>query len=358
MAMATLSPNASMEEIKWVFDMCGFVLFPSVLSDEDTAAMIAEVEETLAWRQDAGGGLPDGQHMAPGVQRRLPATHEQMNPGTPEQPGYLNYLNFGGRCGELLDHPLLNGLLNEILGDGGQLNDQCYNFRCDDMMTTIRRPGKTDDGASASNVAWVSAPQPHNVPPGHGLRYRSGSGLINAGRARAVWELAGVETPTSGGTLLMPGSHKAEFQRPASMDVDATRSLMQSYACPPGSLLVFTESLLHATAEWTHPTRDRIAIFTHYCNIYSQFHRLLLPHDAIAAMPKLRQTLFRGVWAGDWGGLDGQKAGERGARSQKETNAFRSCFGAVVVNACAVFAKTGKDGSVRKDRKHRDLVRF
>ena len=131
---------------------------------------------------------------------------------------------------------------------------------------------------------------------------------------------------------------------------------MQSYACPPvskrvmiynsthaaatsqhfavpdtnrgrpncclqkGSLLVFTESLLHATAEWTHPTRERIAIFTHYCSIYSQYHRLLLPHEAIVTMPKLRQSLFRGVWDGDWGGLDGQKAGERGNVHYSETN--------------------------------------
>ena len=85
-----------------------------------------------------------------------------------------------------------------------------------------------------------------------------------------------------------------------SIDNGGTRALMQSYACPPGSLLVvaghahisspilpylhissalktsvgcgrrgglqvFTESLLHATAEWTHPTRGRVAIFTHYC---------------------------------------------------------------------------------------------
>jgi hypothetical protein len=106
--MGTLSPSSSMEEILWVFDMCGFVLFPSLLSDDTTQHMIDEVEETLAYRQAAGGGLPDGQQMAPGVQRRLPATHEQANPGTVEQPGYLNYLNYGGRCGELLDHPLLN----------------------------------------------------------------------------------------------------------------------------------------------------------------------------------------------------------------------------------------------------------
>ena len=164
MAMATLSPSASMDEIKWVFDMCGFVLFPSLLSEEDVAAMVAEVEKTLAYRQAAGGGLPDGLHMAPGVQRRIPATHEQVNPGTLEQPGYLNYLNYGGRCGELLDHPLLNVFLNELLGDGREMNGECYNFRCDDMMTTIRRPGKTVDGASASNAAWISAPEPHNVP--------------------------------------------------------------------------------------------------------------------------------------------------------------------------------------------------
>ena len=208
MAMATLSPSATMDEIKWVFDMCGFVLFPSVLDEATTAAMIAQVEEDLAYRQRAGGGLPDGLHMAPGVERRIPATHEQVNPGTAEQPGYLNYLNWDGRCGELLDHPLLNELLNELLGDGREMNGESYNFRCDDMMTTIRRPGKTADGKPASNVAWGSAPQPHNVPPGTGLRYHSSSGRISAGRVRAVWELAGVETPTCGGTLLMPGSHK------------------------------------------------------------------------------------------------------------------------------------------------------
>ena len=69
MAMATLSPSATMDEIKWVFDMCGFVLFPSVLDEATTAAMIAQVEEDLAYRQAAGGGLPDGLHMAPGVER-------------------------------------------------------------------------------------------------------------------------------------------------------------------------------------------------------------------------------------------------------------------------------------------------
>ena len=102
MAMATLSPSASMDEIKWVFDMCGFVLFPSVLDEATTAAMIAQVEEDLAYRQRAGGGLPDGLHMAPGVQRRIPATHEQVNPGTAEQPGYLvrlpSSLNLRARC--------------------------------------------------------------------------------------------------------------------------------------------------------------------------------------------------------------------------------------------------------------------
>ena len=185
MAMATLSPSASMDEIKWVFDMCGFVLFPSLLSEEDVAAMVAEVEKTLAYRQAAGGGLPDGLHMAPGVQRRIPATHEQVNPGTLEQPGYLNYLNYGGRCGELLDHPLLNVFLNELLGDGREMNGECYNFRCDDMMTTIRRPGKTVDGASASNAAWISAPEPHNVRTRAALPQRLQSDFyLSRGRLR------------------------------------------------------------------------------------------------------------------------------------------------------------------------------
>ena len=128
------------------------------------------------------------------------------------------------------DHPLLVEILNEVLGDDGSVNSDHHNFRCDDMMTVVRRPG-----FHSATSGTGSAPQPHAVPPGHGMRYRSGSGRINSGRARAVWELAGVpEMPDGGGaTLLMPGSHKAEFAKPASINLAGTRSLMQSYSCPP-----------------------------------------------------------------------------------------------------------------------------
>ena len=36
---------------------------------------------------------------------------------------------------------------------------------------------------------------------------------------------------------------------------------MESYSCPAGSVLIFTESLIHAANDWTNPNNRRCAIF-------------------------------------------------------------------------------------------------
>ena len=142
---------------------------------------------------------------------------------------------------------------------------------------------------------------------------------------------------------------------------------MVSYSCPPGSLLLFTEALLHASADWTPEAQPRVAIFNvrsdtllltrlsdkielstcqnllgaawtvpqslygnlsawmdvqHYCSVFAQLHRLALPHAAILTMPPLRRTLFRGVWSGDFAGLDGDRAvqGDRSNSEYSQTN--------------------------------------
>ena len=67
---------------------------------------------------------------------------------------------------------------------------------------------------------------------------------------------------------------------------------------------------------------DRVAVFNHYCSVFAQLHRLALPHEAIMTMPPKRRTLFRGVWSGDFAGLDGDReaGGDRGNSQYSETN--------------------------------------
>ena len=49
---------------------------------------------------------------------------------------------------------------------------------------------------------------------------------------------------------------EAKFPFPAAVKAPGNPH-MRSYSCPPGSLLLFTESLLHASADWTHKGHPR-----------------------------------------------------------------------------------------------------
>ena len=65
-----------------------------------------------------------------------------------------------------------------------------------------------------------------------------------SGLTRVLWELNAVG-PDDQGTLVAPGSHKANFVTPTSMLLHES-SIMYDYCCPEGSLVIFTEALTHA----------------------------------------------------------------------------------------------------------------
>ena len=77
---------------------------------------------------------------------------------------------------------------------------------------------------------------------------------------------------------------------------------MESYSCPPGSVVIFTESLVHAANDWTNPNNPLCAVFNCYNSIWAQWHRKNLDHETILKMPPKRRTLFRGTWALGEGG--------------------------------------------------------
>ena len=104
----------------------------------------------------------------------------------------------------------------------------------------------------------------------------------------------------------MSGSHKAHFNYggpdPYRPNVSEStweteiREMMEDYSCPPGSAVIFTESLLHAANDWTNSDNPRCAVFNCYNSLWAQWHRMNLDHEVIEAMPTKRRSLFRGVW--------------------------------------------------------------
>ena len=246
-------------EQKFFFDLRGWILLPSVLSE-------TEIEETKA----------------------------EVYAGARQ--------SYEGALQKLLDHPAIVGILNEILSEDPFVKDDCYGFRCEGSFTTVRPPGWSKSERGDGGL-------PHVVRPpqqANAMRYQVAGSKIFAGLTRVVWELEEVKEGT-GGTSFLSGSHKAHFnyggpdpyrpnisESPWEMSMRAT---MDDYSCPPGSVVIFTESLVHAANDWTNPDNPRCAVFNCYNSIWAQWHRLNLSHETITAMPPKRQSLFRGTWA-------------------------------------------------------------
>lgn len=250
---------AMTDEQKFFFDLKGWIAIPTVLSEGEIEEMKAEVYA--------------------GAKR-----------------------SYEGALQSLLDHPAIVGILSEILTEDPFVRDECYGFRCEGSFTTIRPPGWTtierkDDG------------MPHVVRPpqqANAMRYQVAGGKIFSGLTRVVWELEEVKAG-QGATSFLSGSHKAHFNyggpnryasniRDSPWE-DSMRDAMEAYSCSAGSVVIFTESLIHAANNWTNPDNPRCAVFNCYNSIWAQWHKTNLDHEIITTMPKKRQSLFRGTWA-------------------------------------------------------------
>ena len=242
------------EEQKYLFDLRGWMVLPAVLAETECAAIRGHLK---------AGGTP-----------------------------------FTGPAQPLLDHPSVVDVLSDLLG-GGASRDDCYPFRCEGSFVTIRQNGWKPSGTET----------PHGGPAESPQHYRTNGKTLYSGLTRVVWELNPVGHG-DGGTLFLPGSHKASFPQPESVH-QPDNSYMQDYACPAGSVVIFTESLLHAATSWKNPNIERVGIFSAYNHISAQYHRLNLSDETILSMPTKRQSLFRGVFVHDFSIRPHEEGGNR-----------------------------------------------
>jgi hypothetical protein len=197
---------------------------------------------------------------------------------------------FKGPTAELFDHPAVVSVLEEILGNG-PANPDFYDFRCEDSFFSVRSAGFLPGETKIPHVV-------RNPQIGGPMTYHCRNRRIYSGLTRVVWELNDVRAGM-GGTQFVSGTHKAEFPFPDSVRVP-DNALLETYSCPAGSALIFTESLLHASTAWLDHERQRVSIFTAYNSSWAQWYRMNLDVSLIDQMPKKRQTLFRGVYAYDF----------------------------------------------------------
>ena len=243
------------DEQKYLFDLKGWICLPGLLSEDQLEAIRAH---QLAFLHD----------------------RESLPPQERD--------NHGGPSEILLDHPAIVGVLNEVLSHQGLASESCYGFRYDHTYTSHRTAGHDNYNPHGGGGLFNFEGNSHI--------YQMQPGKIHAGLTRVVWELNEVG-PGDGGTMLLSGSHKTAFPRPDALS-GRDSDLWETYACPAGSVLIFTEALGHTGTKWVNEERDRLSLFTCYNTVNSKWGKGCPAPEVIAAMKPKRQTLFRGVWHG------------------------------------------------------------
>ena len=242
------------QEQKYLFDMRGWLLVPGVLVGDE----LEEIQDFCHRLRHEPESIPD---------------YERSPLGGPVQ--------------KLADHPNVVGFLNEFLAHPALSSPECYGFRMESCHMFYRTVGDGNFG-------------PHNGNgmlrfPGDSHLYRCIPGRGYSGLTRIVWELNPVKY-RQGGTLFITGSHKSVYTAPESIRTPDS-PIWDTYECPAGSLLFFTEALTHSTHKWTNEDNNRMAIFSCYNTVNSKWHDWNPHSKLLEEMPPKRQTLFRPVRA-------------------------------------------------------------
>ena len=243
------------EDQKYIFDTKGWLAIPGVLTESDVTEM-REFAYQLTRDPDS---IPE---------------EERSSVGGPLQ--------------RLTDHPIVVGFMNEFVAYKPLETEDGYGFRQEGSFMTIRPwgPGNKEFNPHGGSGFF-------NFPGNHHT-YHARPGMVNSGLTRCVFELNEIREG-DGGTLFLSGSHKAAFDRPSSTDREDS-PLWDTYTCPAGSVLFFSEATTHSAVVWKNQERERCAIFNCYNTIGSRWHQWDPPDAVFKVMPLKRQSLYRPTW--------------------------------------------------------------
>ena len=231
------------------FDLAGFMVRPAILAPDEIAAIVDQIDRIKHEPES------------------LPAAHRAVP---------------GGPSSVLIDHPRVIDVLHDVIGPEIRLE--------------------------SSSSVWRSKGEAHGDLHGGGPQqgdpifgYRVNNGRIHAGMVRVVFELTDV-SKDDGGTHFIAGSHKSNFpMHPDHLSLEPGRRspFLTTYECPAGSAIFFTENVCHAGPEWRRDT-PRVAVLNAYAHLATHWHRLTLPAEVLASLPREKQAYFRPPWIADF----------------------------------------------------------
>jgi len=221
--------NSDLEMQQYLFDLQGYLVIHDVLG----RAELAELNRLIDAQQ-------------------LPSPQERIRFGSAAgvHGADHGFLNWGEPFCRLLDHEAIMPILRFRLGDCFRL-DRLYGIRMHKGQTMGSM--HADYGASARN----SFAKP-------GERFHFATNGIYEGFTVVAWNLADAG-PTCGGFWCIPGSHKSNFKLPGQIfEAPEKAPCVVIPEVPAGSVILFTEAVMHGTAPWTAEHERRTLLYK-YC---------------------------------------------------------------------------------------------
>jgi ectoine hydroxylase-related dioxygenase (phytanoyl-CoA dioxygenase family) len=218
------------------FEAYGYVVVPRVLSEERCDRIAGAM---LRLREDLRKANLDG-----GVGGRVRGAFMESN-----KPWHTFMANFYDYDDELLGYccdPRLVGMAEEVMG-------------CEARITEF-------NGHINSRVPDTDASKPATYG------FHCGADVPGCSHvAKGLWHCSFVKTlanlvplgPEDGGTVVIAGSHKFTDEKAAIAAAYEDRRLIHQVVAPKGSVLLFAETLIHATGRITSDI-ERLIIITGY----------------------------------------------------------------------------------------------
>jgi hypothetical protein len=242
-----------LEILQYQFDLNGYIILENVLSAEEVANFNRLIDAQ---------GVPE-----PGLEG-----DQRFGRAAGSGPQGSGFLNWGQPFCDLLDHPRILPLLRFMLGDYIRL-ERIYGIHMRQGTGGLFLHGG-------------------GTPYSPGEFYHFIGGKIETGFVVVAWNLADTG-PEHGGFFCIPGSHKSNFKMPAKLfDAHEKSSVAVMPSAPAGSVIFFTEALMHGTVPWTATHRRRSLLYKYCQSQLSWGSGRVLPPTDVALTPR-QQILFR-----------------------------------------------------------------
>ena len=222
---------------KYLFDLNGFIILENALSQEEVAALNASVDALLPMENDTWDGY-------------IHATDNGANIGINLQQIYE-----APPFDTLIDHPSWIEHVKLFVGGEGSFDYLHGPLFIDENFVNIRPKGKAIPLHSGSH---------ENVKR---TQYLFRNGKFMCGQVNILIALTDMG-PGDGATMVIPGSHKANFEHPhfrkhdweSAPSVDGVVGAIEANM-KAGDALCFVDAISHGSAARTNEGDRRIAVF-------------------------------------------------------------------------------------------------